>query len=598
VRTARAITAIMTAFTTKSRLAVASIFFSLVALVQGSHTVTLGWDINPEPDIAGYRLKYGPSSGGYVQTIDVGNTNAATVGNLSSASTYFFVVTAYNTAELESLPSEEISFTTAATKPPTITLTSAIVGGAITLTAVVNDASATIMRVEFYHGTTKLGESTGNTHTITWAGASGDVYNVSARAIDHQGTSTDSAPLEVTVPPPAATPPQITALERLADGRVRVTSTGEPGAALTVHASQDMKTWTLLNTDVTTTGTLVSIDAQATPWPQRFYRVADASVTSDAAGFVTLGIRGANPDRTPSMSHLATALMNPTLFEGDIDVAEMGGITDHEAKWTGHEFTADGRFYLEISSGPHAGTTTDILGCTESGKELKTEEDLTPLLTGGERYRIRKHRTLGEIFGRDNEAGLHGGASAASADEVRVFNPVTQTFTTFFYKTGGFGGIGWRSTSNATDDASNFPLFSDHGLIVRRKVAGDLSVFVTGTVKTGPTVVPVGPLMNLAANVYPAGNLQLKDSGLYSGDDSIGLAGGTSASSADEVRVFDGTAFRTYYYKAGGFGGIGWRDSQDALVDAAETSIPAGSAVFIIRKPGRPAFNWTVPQPF
>jgi hypothetical protein len=117
-------------------------------------------------------------------------------------------------------------------------------------------------------------------------------------------------------------------------------------------------------------------------------------------------------------------------------------------------------------------------------------------------------------------------------------------------------------------------------------------------VKTGPTIVPVGANINVLANIYPAGTLTVANSGLYVGNDSLGLAGGETASSADEVRIFDGETFQDLFYKTGGFGGTGWRNSTDAVADAGNTQIPPGSSIYVIRKYGRPAFNWAIPQPF
>ena len=89
------------------------LFLSLASQTKATGSATLQWDQNPEPDIAGYRLFYGPASGSYDQQIDVGNTTASTVSNLADGGTYFFVVTAYNTAGMQSLPSNEVSATVA-----------------------------------------------------------------------------------------------------------------------------------------------------------------------------------------------------------------------------------------------------------------------------------------------------------------------------------------------------------------------------------------------------------------------------------------------------------------------------------------------------
>jgi len=49
----------------------------------------------------------------------------------------------------------------------------------------------------------------------------------------------------------------------------------------------------------------------------------------------------------------------------------------------------------------------------------------------------------------------------------------------------------WRTDADAVTDASGTILYPDRGLLIVRKVAGDISLILTGTVKTGPTVVPV-----------------------------------------------------------------------------------------------------------
>jgi fibronectin type 3 domain-containing protein len=82
--------------------------------------VSLAWDANPEPDISGYRIHYGAVSGLYSGSLDVGNVTSAIVPDLIEATTYYFTVTAYNTAGLESLPSNEVSvfFSGSDTSPP------------------------------------------------------------------------------------------------------------------------------------------------------------------------------------------------------------------------------------------------------------------------------------------------------------------------------------------------------------------------------------------------------------------------------------------------------------------------------------------------
>jgi hypothetical protein len=70
----------------------------------------LAWNANAEPDVAGYRIHAGTASGIYsLPTIDVGPANAYSITTLNANTTYYFVVTAYDRAGNESLPSNEIA---------------------------------------------------------------------------------------------------------------------------------------------------------------------------------------------------------------------------------------------------------------------------------------------------------------------------------------------------------------------------------------------------------------------------------------------------------------------------------------------------------
>ena len=81
--------------------------------------VTLAWDANTEPDISGYKVYFGIESGNYTDSIDVGNITTATIDSLIEGMTYYFAVTAYNEAGLESDYSNEVVFgVPISNKPP------------------------------------------------------------------------------------------------------------------------------------------------------------------------------------------------------------------------------------------------------------------------------------------------------------------------------------------------------------------------------------------------------------------------------------------------------------------------------------------------
>ena len=77
-------------------------FFVLILILYqfvtnaNSAQVTLAWDPNTEPDLAGYRIYYGLLSDQYSYSVDVGNRTSYTLSNLQDGKTFYFAATAYD----------------------------------------------------------------------------------------------------------------------------------------------------------------------------------------------------------------------------------------------------------------------------------------------------------------------------------------------------------------------------------------------------------------------------------------------------------------------------------------------------------------------
>ncbi len=76
---------------------------------EAAQSITLAWDPSSDPDIAGYHLYYGPARRKYDRKIDLGNVTTTTISDLADGSAFYFAVTAYNDAALESPPSNEVT---------------------------------------------------------------------------------------------------------------------------------------------------------------------------------------------------------------------------------------------------------------------------------------------------------------------------------------------------------------------------------------------------------------------------------------------------------------------------------------------------------
>src|SRR5713101_9199067 len=115
---------------------------SLAPALSSAAQVTFAWDPNTEPDLAGYKLYYGFSSGSYQFTADVGNQTSYTLSGLLEGRIYYFVVTAHNLSLRESGFSNEVSKAVADVTPPTVSLTAPAAGSTVAGTVAIS-ASAT-----------------------------------------------------------------------------------------------------------------------------------------------------------------------------------------------------------------------------------------------------------------------------------------------------------------------------------------------------------------------------------------------------------------------------------------------------------------------
>lgn len=83
-------------------------FFDTRALMPSSSSVTVAWNPSPTPNVAGYRVYYGPNHFTYTNVVDSVTTNATIVGLRSGI--YYINATTFDHTGLESDYDGEISF--------------------------------------------------------------------------------------------------------------------------------------------------------------------------------------------------------------------------------------------------------------------------------------------------------------------------------------------------------------------------------------------------------------------------------------------------------------------------------------------------------
>jgi len=159
--------------------------------------------------------------------------------------------------------------------------------------------------------------------------------------------------------------------------------------------------------------------------------------------------------------------------------------------------------YVEITSGPNAGTILDIVSNT--GSVITLADNIGSLnLAGTEQITIRPHVTL-----KSSLAAAEASLSVYS--DTATFSAADGSFSTYIF--GADGGTGW-SSDFVTADGDLRPVPPGTGFVLG--LASSAQLQVSGEVKTGPTVVmlttgiesyvgPMNPVVGASTNLNGTG---------------------------------------------------------------------------------------------
>src|SRR5437870_1910700 len=278
----------------------------LAPALSSAAQVTLAWDPNTEPDLAGYKVYYSTTSVSYQYSVYVGNLTSYTLSGLLYGRIYYFAATAYNLNLNESGFSNEVSKAIADVTPPTVSMTAPAAGATVSGTMTVS-ASATdnvgIVGVQLKLDGVNLGaEDTTNAYSISWNStlAANGTHTLTAVARDAAGNTATSAAVSVTVD---NTPPIISSVSafNISSSQATITwatnqasdSQVEYGLTTAYGSSTPLNSSLLTAHAVTLTGLLASNTYH--------YRVQsrDAAGTLATSADFTLTTLIAVPDITP-----------------------------------------------------------------------------------------------------------------------------------------------------------------------------------------------------------------------------------------------------------------------------------------------------------
>jgi len=328
----------------------------------------------------------------------------------------------------------------------------------------------------------------------------------------------------------------------------------------------------------------------------------NATATTDPVGFITLPIAPGPGNGGQQLSFKGLGMTPPVEYQGSAEAVAANTLTDNDSAWTDDQFNgAAGPYYVEIVSNPNGsatvvGTTYDIADTngpvTAPAKTITLVQNLPASVMNGAVFKVRKHWTIASVFGPTNQFGLAAG-DETTADQIRIFNGTG--YDVYYYSNGGAAGTGWRKVGAGNADISGVKILPDEGLVIAHSPATPVNVVLLGAVKVGTTSFPMFQGLNIVSNPYAA-PLKLKDSGLYNADPTKGLAGGGSTT-ADQVRIYNGSSYDTYYYSTVGLAGVGWRKAGAGSTNQENVEIPVGASFLVTRRNGAD-FNWVSTPPY
>jgi uncharacterized protein (TIGR02597 family) len=267
--------------------------------------------------------------------------------------------------------------------------------------------------------------------------------------------------------------------------------------------------------------------------------------------------------------------------------------------------SAESKYYLEIISGPSQGLMSDVVSNTTNSI---TVADEISSLQAGEKFVVRKHRTISDVFGQNNEANMGAATTPGAADQILVFNASTQVFSSYFYSS-NVNFPGWRSTS--AQPAASVILYPEDGVLLSIRSSNTVKLVSVGEVRTCDSRALIQEGFNMLSVMSPVrsddpvqqGNdtpmepIRLSTSGLYTGSSLTGVQAGSNPNNSDRIFVFNPTTqtFSTYFYSTNpSF--PGWRRTDAS--DASGVPIESGSAVYLYRRPTNGEFMWKLPRPY
>jgi hypothetical protein len=240
-------------------------------------------------------------------------------------------------------------------------------------------------------------------------------------------------------------------------------------------------------------------------------------------------------------------------------------------------------FYVEVVSGALEGERWEVnLSSTiASGNAEVTIDTASPNNTStlvasalvGSTLALRKHVTLSQLQSFFSPA-LVGNNNAASADQISVYNPSSDTFTNYFLRG---DNLTWRIQGTSTT-ASKFSIPPGTGFLVTKRQSSTTFTSV-GSVRTNDFSFPMPQGSSFRAAGYP---ISYSPAGL-GGTLTNGWTGNNNANSADQLQVYNPSTdtFTNYFLRGDG---VTWRIQGTSTAVTSDQLFSDNSAFMVLKR--------------
>jgi hypothetical protein len=259
-------------------------------------------------------------------------------------------------------------------------------------------------------------------------------------------------------------------------------------------------------------------------------------------------------------------LMNSQTISDTVASNTASSITLSGTSNAGSLLSAGAAYYVEVVAGSSstyvgdrmdvdtaatitAANNTLVLSATGEGNTFGT---LAADTLSGYRIVVRKHVTIGQVFGTKGNTPMQGGTSSSAADQILFYR--NGAFETYYLLRNPTGTIEqWVKVGGGSASCDNTVIYPGTGLIVNRVGASQADVTFVGGVRTNALAKPLTAGYNLVSNGFPVD--QTPAARLMTAAN--GFTGSTSSGTADRVLLLQASgSFDTYYLLRNASGSI------------------------------------------